>query len=108
MTENTDALFEVEPPTRAEASPGAIERAAATSLQALRAAGTLDETHALKVELIVQGARALDVEFGRGKVTVAAMSLFSKVLDTADSLPTVQQAVNDKFEAMTRALADAD
>lgn len=70
--------------------------------------GTLDASHSLKVELIMQGARALDVEFSRMKVTVAAMQLFSKVVDIADGLPTVQQAINDQFERMTEALADAD
>jgi len=86
----------------------AIERAAARTIQALQATGTLDASHSLKVELIMQGARALDVEFARNKVTVAAMQLFSKVVDIADGLPTVQQAINDQFEQMVEALQYAD
>lgn len=86
----------------------AIERAAARTIEALQATGTLDASHSLKVELIMQGARALDLEFARAKVTVAAMQLFSKVVDIADGLPTVQQAINDQFAQMIEAMADAD
>ncbi|WP_372593583.1 hypothetical protein [Actinotalea sp.] len=82
----------------------AIEAAAETTIAALRGAGGLDATHALKVQLIRTGSRALDREFAGGKVTVAATTLFSKVLDAADALPTVQQAVNDTFERIASAL----
>ncbi len=101
------ALFP-DPAETAQAGAGAIEQAAALTIDALREHGGLDATHALKVELILAGARALDVEFQREKVTTAAGNLFSRVVDIADGLPTVQQAVADSFERMTQALADAD
>lgn len=82
----------------------AIESAAEETINALRSAGGIDSTHALKVQLIRTGAKALDREFAGGKVTVAATTLFSKVLDAADALPTVQQAVNDSFTRIAEAL----
>ena len=103
-----DVQGELFPSVAAAGGGRAVEKAAAATIRALQDTGTLDASHSLKVELIMQGARALDVEFSRNKVTVAAMQLFSKVVDIADGLPTVQQAINDQFEQMTKALADAD
>lgn len=82
----------------------AIEKAADETIDALRGAGALDATHALKVQLIRTGSKALDREFSSGKVTVAATTLFSKVLDAADALPTVAQAINDSFTRIAEAL----
>lgn len=87
---------------------GPIEAAAATTVKALRDTGTLDASHSLKVELIMQGAKALDSELRRGKITVAATTLFSKVVDISDGLPTVQQAVNDTFADIVTALQGDD
>lgn len=91
-----------------DAVDGAIQAAAARTIRALQETGTLDASHSLKVELIMQGSRALDREMSRQKVTVAATTLFSRVVDIADGLPTVQQAVNDTFEQLTRDMQDAD
>lgn len=99
---------ELFPSVAAPPGDGPITIAAATTIEALRETGTLDASHSLKVELIMQGARKLDAEFRQGKVTIAAMSLYSKVVDIADGLPTVQQAVDAQFQAMTEALRDAD
>lgn len=104
MTEQQASLFELD----TETSGGAITRAAQGTIRALEMLGTLDPTHALKVELIMTGARALDIEFSRNKVTIAAMQLFSKVVDIADGLPTVQQAVSEAWDQVVEALADAD
>lgn len=105
MSQLQGALF----PSLAKAPGGGpVEQAAAQTIQALKETGTLDASHSLKVELIMQGARALDNEFARAKVSVAAMQLFSKVVDIADGLPTVQQAIDDKFTAMTEALQNAE
>ncbi|MDR3067990.1 MAG: hypothetical protein LBU50_00585 [Cellulomonas sp.] len=93
------ALFEIE-------NDHAIEKAADATIEALRESGCIDATHALKVQLIRTGAKALDREFAGQKVGVAATTLFSKVLDAADELPTVQQAVNDTFERLAAALGD--
>ena len=87
---------------------GAIEHAAHVTIEALRGTGTLDATHSLKVELILAGARALDDELQRDKVTVAATTLFSRVVDIADGLPTVQQAIDDQFGRVVAALADVE
>lgn len=87
---------------------GPIEYAAKATISALMETGTLDKSHSLKVELILAGARALDGEMLREKVTVAATTLFSRVVDIADGLPTVQQAINDQFERLTKALANAE
>lgn len=105
MRAEQGALFEN---PRRKAGEGPIELAAERTIDALRETGTLDATHSLKVELILAGARALDGELSRDKVTVAATTLFSRVVDIADGLPTVQQAVNDQFAEMTKALADAE
>lgn len=105
MDPNQAELF---PSVAAPPGEGPITKAAAATIDALRVTGTLDASHSLKVELIMQGARALDIEFHRGKVTVAAMSLYSKVVDIADGLPTVQQAIDDRFQQIAAALADAD
>ena len=105
MRAEQGALFENPRRTPGE---GPIELAAERTIEALRESGTLDATHSLKVELILAGARALDSELSREKVTVAATTLFSRVVDIADGLPTVQQAIDDKFAEMTRALADAE
>lgn len=104
MSTDQGALFG--PPRRT--TPGDIEKAAAATIDALREAGGLDGTHALKCELIMQGARALDDEFSRQKVTVAAMQLFSKVVDIADGLPTVREAVNQAFGELVEALEAAE
>lgn len=101
-TESPGTLFSIPEPE----NDHAIETAANTTIAALKGAGGLDETHALKVQLIRTGARALDREFSGGKVTVAATTLFSKVLDAADALPTVQQAVNDQFERIAEKLGE--
>lgn len=90
------------------AGGGAIERAACATIAALREHGALDATHTLKVELILQGARALDTEFKFGKVTVAGMQLYARVLDTADGLPTIAEAVSREFERIAEALANAE
>lgn len=90
------------------AGGGAIERAACVTIAALREHGALDATHTLKVELILQGARALDAEFRHSKVTVAGMQLYTRVLETADGLPTIAEAVTKEFERITEALADAE
>lgn len=105
MPERQGELFD---PTPAPEGGGTIEAAARATIAALRSTGSLDATHTLKVELIMTGARALDREFAWHKVSVAAMQLFSKVVDIADGLPTIQQAINDQFEAIVKALADAD
>lgn len=99
------ALFPARP---RRTTPGPIEQAASETINALRSAGGLDATHALKVELIKQGARSLDDEFERDKITVAAMQLFSKVVDIADGLPTVQEAVNSAFDQLVQALETAE
>jgi hypothetical protein len=99
---NAGALFALPEPE----NDHAIEKAADETLDALKAAGGLDATHALKVQLIRTGSKALDREFATGKVTVAATTLFSKVLDAADALPTVQQAVNDQFTRIAKALGE--
>ena len=104
MSTDNGALF----PARRRTTPGAIEIAAGKTIQARRDAGGIDGTHALKVELIMQGSKALDDEFERDKVTVAAMQLFSKVVDIADGLPTVQEAVNSAFEQLVDALETAE
>ena len=83
----------------------AIETAAEETIEALRGAGALDATHSLKIQLIRSGAKALDRELAGQKITVAATTLFSKVLDIADSLPTVAQAINDTFERMVKAMS---
>lgn len=101
MSQDQDsALFDLPKPT----NDHAIETAADKTIEALRLAGGIDDTHALKVQLIRTGSKALDREFAGGKVTVAATTLFSKVLDAADALPTVQQAVNDSFTRIAEAL----
>ena len=84
----------------------AIENAAEETIDALRGAGALDATHSLKIQLIRSGAKALDRELAGQRVTVAATTLFSKVLDIADSLPSVAQAINDTFERLVQAMAD--
>jgi hypothetical protein len=99
---STPGLFELPEPE----NDGAIEKAADETITALKFAGGLDATHSLKVQLIRTGAKALDREFSTGKVTVAATTLFSKVLDAADALPAVQQAVNDSFERIASQLAE--
>lgn len=83
---------------------GSIAEAAYKTIQALHAHGALDGTHALKVELIMQGAKALDYEFRKDKLSIAAMQLYTKVLDTADGLPTVQAAVDDSFNRLVDSL----
>lgn len=93
---------EIDPPEN-----GPIETAALATVEALRSHGALDATHTLKVELIKQGARALDREFHHAKVTVAAMTLYSKVIDIADGLPTIAEAVTKEFAAIVKALEDA-
>lgn len=101
-TNSSEALFSIPEPV----NDHAISLAADETITALRGAGGLDATHALKVQLIRTGAKALDREFAGGKITVAATTLFSKVLDAADALPTVQQAVNDTFERIAAAMAE--
>lgn len=98
---------ELFPSVAAGTGGGPVEAAAAATISALRSTGTLDASHSLKVELIMQGARALDSEFRRGKVTVAATTLFSKVVDIADGLPTVQEAINNEFDRIAKALEHA-
>lgn len=87
---------------------GPIEHAAHQSINALKKYNALDATHSLKVELILQGARQLDIEFERMKLTTAAGMLFSRIVDIADGLPTVQQAVSNEFDRIAAALADAE
>lgn len=87
---------------------GLILAAANTTIQALTEHGALDATHTLKVELIRQGAHALDVEFARNKLTVAATTLYTKVIEIADGLPTIQQVVTDKFQQLTESLKNAE
>ncbi len=98
--DNAEALFTL----GGGGNDHAIEKAADETIGALKDSGGIDATHALKVQLIRTGAKALDREFASGKVTVAATTLFSKVLDAADALPTVQQAVNDSFTKIAAAL----
>ena len=43
-----------------------------------------------------------------GKVTVAGMQLYARVLDTADGLPTIAEAVSREFERIAEALANAE
>lgn len=105
MSEELPVLF-ADP--RDTSGPGSIEAAAESSIEAMREYGAIDATHSLKIALIMAGARALDREFNRDKVTVAATTLFSRVVDIADGLPTVQQAVSDQFAALTKSLQDAD
>lgn len=85
-----------------------IEKAARATIDALRGSGTLDASHSLKVELIMRGARALDAEFSRSRLSVAAGAMFAKVLDAADDLPTVQEAMNSTFDRLVEQLNDAD
>src|SRR5690625_4043487 len=85
-----------------------IEQAARATIDALRQSGTMDASHSLKVELIMRGAKALDAEFARSRLSVAAGQLFSKVLDAADELPTVQEAMDDAFQRLVARMADAD
>lgn len=100
--DSTQALFGLPEPE----NDHAIETSADETIAALRGAGGLDGTHALKVQLIRTGSKALDREFAGGKITVAATTLFSKVLDAADALPTVAQAVNDSFERIAASLGE--
>jgi len=94
-----------DPHAAPDGAPGPIEAAAARTIKALADARALDETHALKVELIRQGARTLDRELRvRQKVSVAAIALFSRVTEIADGLPTVQQVMNSEFDRITAAL----
>lgn len=99
------ALF-ADPHAEARGYNGAIEAAAARTIKALAEHGGLDATHALKVELILQGSRALDRELRREKVTVAAIGLFTRVTEIAEKLPTVQAVVADQWEQITAALAE--
>jgi len=105
MTHYQDELF---PSVYNPAGDGAIEAAAATTIKALRETGTLDPSHSLKVELIMQGARALDRELAKAKITVAATTLFSRVVDIADGLPTVQEAMDDAFTRLVEAVEHAE
>lgn len=105
MTYTQDELF---PSVNEPAGDGAIELAAATTITALRSTGTLDASHSLKVELIMQGARALDREMVKDKITVAATTLFSRVVDIADGLPTVQEAMDSAFQQLVDAMEHAD
>lgn len=91
-----------------ESGGAGIEQAARATIGALMQSGTLDESHSLKVELIMRGAKALDAEFSRSRLSVAAGQLFSKVLDAADDLPTVQEAMDDAFSRLVGALDDVD
>ena len=91
-----------------ESGGAGIEKAARSTIEALQQSGTLDASHSLKVELIMRGAKALDLEFSRTRLTVAAGQLFSKVLDAADDLPTVQEAMDDAFNKLVNRMADAD
>lgn len=91
-----------------ESGGAGIEQAARATITALLKSGTLDESHSLKVELIMRGAKALDAEFSRSRLSVAAGQLFSKVLDAADDLPTVQEAMDDAFSRLVGALDDVD
>lgn len=105
MTYFQSELFE----TPSESSGGsAIEAAARATIKALAESGTLDASHSLKVELIMRGAKALDREFQRNQLSVAAGQLFSKVLDAADELPTVQEAMDDAFQRLVKNLADVE
>lgn len=83
-----------------------IRDAAGVTITALRKAGALDDTHALKVALIEEASAALDREFARSRVSVAATTLFGRTLDTADSLPTFQEAVEDSFQKLTEKLEE--
>lgn len=105
MTYTQDELF---PSVSNPSGDGSIERAAAATITALRETGTLDASHSLKVELIMQGARALDREMVKDKITVAATTLFSRVVDIADGLPTVQEAMDAAFTALVKAMEHAD
>lgn len=87
---------------------GPIYLAAVETIEALRAHGAIDATHALKIALIKQGASALDMEFAKEKITVAATTLFSKVIDVADGLPSVQEAVTKSFDALVEAMHEAE
>lgn len=87
---------------------GPIYLAAVETIEALRTHGAIDATHALKVALIKQGAAALDREFDKEKITVAATTLFSKVIDVADGLPSVQEAVTKSFDALVEAMHEAE
>lgn len=87
---------------------GLILAAANATITALNEHGALDATHTLKVELIRAGAHALDVEFAKNKLTVAATTLYTKVIEVADGLPTIQQVVSTQFEQMVDALNAAD
>jgi hypothetical protein len=109
MTADAAVLFEDPRETaRKAAGPGEIETAARQSIDAMREYGAIDATHSLKIALIMAGSRALDVELSRDKITVAATTLFSRVVDIADGLPTVQEAVNAQFQRLADALADAE
>lgn len=101
---NDNVLFEPQVPD----GGGLILAAANATIEALQDHGALDATHTLKVELIRAGAHALDVEFARNKLTVAATTLYTKVIEVADGLPTIQQVVTDQFQQITKALADAE
>lgn len=113
MTGDVDGALFALPEHQTPDGAGPIEAAADTTIEALREHGALDATHTLKVELIRQGSRQLDLELARASaahakgVTVAAIQLFSRVLDIADSLPTVQQAVNAAFDQIAKQLEDA-
>lgn len=102
---DSPALFDVVQDT---GPAGPILAAANATIAALQDHGALDATHSLKIELIRSGSRALDREMQARKVTVAAMTLFAKVVDVADGLPTIAQAVDDTFTALVKALEDSD
>lgn len=85
-----------------------IHDAARATIEALKSTGVLDASHSLKVELILQGSRALDREFKRDKLSVATTTLLAKLVDVAEGLPTVQQAVNDTFITLVEALQNAE
>ncbi len=105
MSSEQGVLFEN--PYRKEGK-GPLEFAARASINGLRKYNALDVTHSLKVEMIIQGARMVDLEFARGHASTAAGNLFSKLIDIADGLPTVQQAVTSEFDRIAAALADAE
>lgn len=83
-----------------------MEEAARASLADLDKAKLLHGRHALTCQLILELARVIGAGVVSGKTAAVALAA-KQLLEAIDSLPKVDESVDDGFDELMRKLADA-
>ena len=108
MHEAPQGLFAPIDPVQQPAGGGKIRAAAEKTIEAKRAAGLLDDSHELSVQLILEMSSAVDRGLAWGKVSIATTTMAREVRESLAALPSPAHAGGGGWDEIVDDLTDED